>query len=78
MTGFGWMMIAAGIFSLAAAHYRWMERMQERPRLRWLFLPYRVLDVRWIGGGHRRYLRTTGWFFLILGSVLVLSGHWTS
>lgn len=75
MTLLGWMLIAGGIFSLAAARFGWIERMQKSRRFGWMLLPYKAFNVQWIGGGLRRYLFTTGWFFLLLGSLLVAFGR---
>ena len=75
MTLLGWMLIAGGILSLAAAHFGWIPRMQKSRYLGWMFSPYKVFELRWLGGGLRRYLITTGWFFLVLGLLLVAFGR---
>ena len=75
VTFFQSMLVVAGITSLAADRFNWIERMRRYPILQWLFRPYEAADIGWLGGGLHRYLRLTGWFFLVLGEALEVFDH---
>ena len=72
---FGWVLIAGGIASLGADRFGWIEAGRKVRFLRLILTPFRLVEGQWIGGGLHRYLKTSGWFFLLLGGLLVALGR---
>lgn len=69
---FGWFFIVAGITALASRRFGWVQSGRKVPVLRTLLVPFKLLEVSWIGGGLNRVLKLTGWIFLVLGGLLVV------
>jgi len=66
-------LVVSGLFALAARRFEWLAKRHESKLLDLLFSAYRVTEIKWLGGGQRRYLLVIGWTLLLAGTLLLLS-----
>lgn len=72
LVALGILAVVVGVLALLTRRFDWIDKLERHSHFRDLVSPYRLLDVRWLGGGRQRSLAWIGFLLIALGLFILL------